>query len=181
MQAAAAIFFLHGVFTATFLVLPPLLVDAGIAKANHWWLYLPANLVALCFMRVKATPHPLNFGISYLLLAVGTGLLAMPFGTWWLLFALSIYFIAFYRLETGLPHWVAHIASPDARGRAMGLYSSAQFLGSFCGGAVAGRLWHNLPPATVLLPLVAACACAALLLLKIGKTTTLRAATHSDS
>ena len=55
MQAAAAIFFLHGVFTATFLVLPPLLVDAGIAKANHWWLYLPANLVALCFMRVKAT------------------------------------------------------------------------------------------------------------------------------
>ncbi len=181
MQAAAAIFFLHGVFTATFLVLPPLLVDAGIAKANHWWLYLPANLVALCFMRVKATPHPLNFGISYLLLAVGTGLLAMPFGTWWLLFALSIYFIAFYRLETGLPHWVAHIASPDARGRAMGLYSSAQFLGSFCGGAVAGRLWHDLSPATVLLPLVAACACAALLLLKIGKTTTLRAATHSDS
>ena len=105
----------------------------------------------------------------------------MPFGTWWLLFALSIYFIAFYRLETGLPHWVAHTASPDARGRAMGLYSSAQFLGSFCGGAVAGRLWHDLPPAIVLLPLVAACACAALLLLKIGKTTTLRAATHSDS
>ena len=35
--------------------------------------------------------------------------------------------------------------------------------------------------ALVLLPLVAACACAALLLLKIGKTTTLRAATHSDS
>ena len=181
MQVAAAIFFLPGVFTSIFLVLPPLLVDAGIAKANHWWLYLPANLVALCFMRVKATPHPLNFGISYLLLAIGTGLLAMPFGTWWLLFALSIYFIAFYRLETGLPHWVAHIASPDARGQAMGLYSSAQFLGSFCGGAVAGRLWHNLPPATVLLPLVAACACAALLLLKIGKTTTLRAATHSNS
>ena len=120
MQAAAAIFFLHGVFTAPFLVLPPLLVDAGIAKANHWWLYLPANLVALCFMRVKATPHPLNFGISYLLLAVGTGLLAMPFGTWWLLFALSIYFIAFYRLETGLPHWVAQNAAPDSRGKAMG-------------------------------------------------------------
>ena len=180
-QAAASIFFLHAVFTATFLVLPPLLVDAGIAKANHWWLYLPANLVALCFMRVKATPHPLNFGISYLLLAVGTGLLAMPFGTWWLLFALSIYFIAFYRLETGLPHWVAHIASAEARGRAMGFYSSAQFLGSFCGGAVAGRLWHDLPPATVLLPLVAACACAALLLLKIGKTTTLRAAKHRNT
>ena len=180
-QAAATIFTLHAIFTATFLVLPPLLVEAGIAKANHWWLYLPANLVALCFMRVKATPHPLNFGISYLLLAVGTGLLAMPFGLWWLLFALSVYFIAFYRLETGLPHWVAHIASAEARGRAMGFYSSAQFLGSFCGGAVAGRLWHDLPPATVLLPLVTACACAALLLLKIGKTTTLRAAKHGNT
>ena len=140
-QAAATIFTLHAVFTATFLVLPPLLVAGGIDKTHHWWLYLPANLIALAFMRPKNSPHPLTFGINFLILAAGAALLAVPIAhTAWLLATLTVYFIAFYRLETGLPHWVAQNAAPDSRGKAMGIYSSAQFIGSFIGGAVGGRL-----------------------------------------
>ena len=87
-----------------------------------------------------------------------------------------MYFIAFYRLESGLPHWVAQNAAPDSRGKAMGIYSSAQFIGSFTGGAIGGRIWQNQSPATVLITLAIASAIAALLLLKTGKTATLRGA-----
>jgi len=176
-QAAATIFTLHAIFTATFLVLPPLLVAGGLAKAQHWWLYLPANLIALACMRRKNAPHPLSFGVNFLILAAGAALLAVPLAhTAWLLFALSVYFIAFYRLETGLPHWVAQNAAPDSRGKAMGIYSSAQFIGSFIGGAVGGRIWQAQSPATVLIALALASAAAALVLLKMGKTATLRGA-----
>ena len=176
-QAAATIFTLHAIFTATFLVLPPLIVAGGIDKIHHWWLYLPANLIALACMRPKNRPHPLTFGVNYLILAVGAALLAAPIAhIAWLLLALSVYFIAFYRLETGLPHWVAQNAAPDSRGKAMGIYSSAQFIGSFTGGAIGGRIWQNQSPATVLITLAIASAIAALLLLKPGKTATLRGA-----
>lgn len=176
-QAAATIFTLHAIFTATFLVLPPLLVAGGIDKTHHWWLYLPANLIALAFMRPKNQPHPLTFGVNYLILAAGAALLAVPVAhTAWLLAALTVYFIAFYRLETGLPHWVAQNAAPDSRGKAMGIYSSAQFIGSFIGGAVGGRLWHTQSPGVVLTAFAIASAAAALILLKMGKTATLRGA-----
>ena len=176
-QAAATIFTLHAIFTATFLVLPPLLVAGGIEKVYHWWLYLPANLIALAFMRPKNQPHPLTFGINFLILAAGAALLAVPIAhTAWLLAALTVYFIAFYRLETGLPHWVAQNAAPDSRGKAMGIYSRAQFIGSFIGGAVGGRLWHTQSPGVVLTALAIASAAAALILLKMGKTATLRGA-----
>ena len=176
-QAAATIFTLHAIFTATFLVLPPLLVAGGIDKTHHWWLYLPANLIALAFMRPKNSPHPLTFGINFLILAAGAALLAVPIAhTAWLLAALTVYFIAFYRLETGLPHWVAQNAAPDSRGKAMGIYSSAQFIGSFSGGAIGGRLWQNQSPGVVLTALAIASAAAALILLKMGKTATLRGA-----
>lgn len=176
-QAAATIFTLHAIFTATFLVLPPLLVAGGIDKAYHWWLYLPANLVALAFMRPKNSPHPLTFGVNFLILAAGAALLAVPIAyIEWLLVALTVYFIAFYRLETGLPHWVAQNAAPDSRGKAMGIYSSAQFIGSFSGGAIGGRLWQNQSPGVVLTALAIASAAAALILLKMGKTATLRGA-----
>ena len=170
-QAAATIFTLHAIFTATFLVLPPLIVANGIDKTHHWWLYLPANLIALLAMRPKNRPHPLTFGVNYLILAAGAALLAVPItSTAWLLFALSVYFIAFYRLESGLPHWVAQNAAPDSRGKALGIYSS------FTGGAIGGRIWQNQSPATVLITLAIASAIAALLLLKTGKTATLRGA-----
>lgn len=172
-QAAGAIFLLHSVFTATFLVLPNLLISGGIAKLHHWWIYLPANIIALCFMRYKARPHPLNFGISFIILALGIGLIMMPLGLWWLGFAVTVYFIAFYRLETGLPHWVAHIADPNGRGKAMGIFSTAQSLGSFTGGVVAGGLWQLFSLTTVLAVLLIVAGAGGLVLLKIGKNATL--------
>lgn len=169
-QASFSIFMLHGIFSATFLVLPPMLVETGLAKNLHWWLYLPANLIAMAFMRLRATPHPLNFSISFIILAIGLGLLACHFPLWGAGAAVTVYFVAFYRLETGLPHWVANIADPDARGQAMGIYSTAQFAGSFIGAVSAGYLWANLGSINaVLITLLCAAGFSALILLLIGK------------
>jgi MFS family permease len=53
---------------------------------------------------------------------------------------LVLFFGAFNFLEAMLPANVARIAPADMKGTAMGLFSSAQFLGAFCGGLVGGLL-----------------------------------------
>ncbi len=67
-------------------------------------------------------------------------------------------------MEASLPSLITKAAPPDAKGTAMGLYSSAQFLGIFAGG-VAGGWAHQtgggagvfaLTPALALLWLIAA-------------------------
>ena len=170
-QASLAIFLLHGVFTASFLVLPGMLISSGLGKLQHWWIYLPANLIALLFLRVRKQPHPLNFAVSFLLLAVTFALFMLPANLILLILSIILFFIAFYRLETGLPHWVAQIADPTARGKAMGIYSTSQFLGSFFGAAAGGALWRMSSGATwpVFLLLALVASAVALLLFHWGK------------
>lgn len=169
-QASFAIFALHGVFTACFLVLPVLLQDGGMEKTRHWWLYLPANLIALAFMRYKARVHALAFGINFFILVCAFALLALPLPLYALALVITLFFIGFYRLETGLPHWVAHIADPQSRGKAMGIYNTCQFFGSFAGAALGGFLWrHSAAIWPVFLVLAVIAAMAALLLLHWGK------------
>lgn len=172
-QASSAILLTHTLFTATFVVLPTSLVNLNLDKAVHWWLYLPANLIALGFMRYKAVPHPLNFGLSFIVLAIGLGLIAMGSSLWLMALAICIFFIAFYRLETGLPHWVANLADPNARGKAMGIFSTMQFLGSFVGGVLGGWLWQHTSDATVFTILLLGAALSGIALLYLGKRDTL--------
>jgi MFS family permease len=58
-----------------------------------------------------------------------------------LLAALTIFFSGFNVMEASLPSLITKTAPPDAKGTAMGLYSSLQFLGIFAGGAAGG--WLN--------------------------------------
>ncbi|MEI2780276.1 MAG: MFS transporter [Candidatus Competibacter sp.] len=51
-----------------------------------------------------------------------------------------VFFSAFNLLEATLPSLIAKMAPPDAKGTAMGVYSSSQFLGAFAGGALGGWL-----------------------------------------
>ncbi len=53
---------------------------------------------------------------------------------------LLVFFSAFNLLEATLPSLIAKMAPPDAKGTAMGIYSSSQFLGAFAGGAIGGWL-----------------------------------------
>jgi predicted MFS family arabinose efflux permease len=58
-----------------------------------------------------------------------------------LLAALVVFFSAFNILEANLPSLISKIAPRDAKGTAMGIYSSLQFLGIFAGGVLGG--WAN--------------------------------------
>ncbi len=55
----------------------------------------------------------------------------------------SIFFSSFNVMEASLPSLITKTAPPDAKGTAMGLYSSAQFLGIFAGGIVGGWAHQN--------------------------------------
>src|SRR3569623_3844196 len=58
-----------------------------------------------------------------------------------IIFGLTLFFFAFYLLEATLPSLIAKITPPDKIGTAMGVYSSSQFFGAFCGGALGGWLY----------------------------------------
>jgi MFS family permease len=54
----------------------------------------------------------------------------------------TLFYIGFTGLEPILPSLVSKFAPESTYGTALGMYNTAQFLGSFVGGAVAGVLSH---------------------------------------
>jgi MFS family permease len=54
------------------------------------------------------------------------------------LVALMAFFAAFNLMEASLPSLVSKVAPADAKGTAMGVFSSSQFMGIFIGGALGG-------------------------------------------
>jgi MFS family permease len=144
------IFSLHAMLTASFLVVPGLLRGTlDLAVHNDWLVYLPvlvvsvfvmvpAIIVAEKYRRMKGV-----FVASVAALAVSQAMLYLDSGNLYvLLAALVIFFSAFNIMEASLPSLITKSAPPDAKGTAMGLYSSAQFLGIFVGGIVGG--WAHL-------------------------------------
>jgi predicted MFS family arabinose efflux permease len=55
--------------------------------------------------------------------------------------SLLLFFTAFSLLEAFLPSWVSRVAPKNRKGTALGIYSSAQFLGIFVGGLAGGWLY----------------------------------------
>ena len=141
------IFTLHLILTALFLAVPLLLRDAGVAPRDHALVYLPIMLLAIVGMVpfvILAEKGGRMKGVF--LGAIGTlglaQLLLWRFGHhfWPLVGAVALFFVAFNLLEAILPSLVSKTAPPDAKGTAMGVYSTSQFAGAFVGGALGGWL-----------------------------------------
>ena len=144
------IFALHAVLMALFIVVPLSLRDGGLGIDHHWQVYLPVMLGSFAVMlppviiaerrgRLKAV----FAGAVAVLLA---GHLAMPWllgSTNAIILFLLIFFSAFNVLEAMLPSLTSKLAPPAAKGAAMGIYSSVQFLGTFAGAASGGFLYHR--------------------------------------
>jgi len=78
----------------------------------------------------------LLLSIAMLVLSVaGVTLLAIPAV---LYLALWLYFVAVNYLEASLPSLVSKAVFPGGKGTALGVYSTSQFIGAFCGGASGG-------------------------------------------
>ncbi|MCP1727919.1 putative MFS family arabinose efflux permease [Natronospira proteinivora] len=142
------IFVLHLVLTAAFVILPGLLRDStGLGVSQHWQIYLPVLLAAVAGMVpmvLKAERGTRAHGMVLLALAqvaVGLALMAFTIQTaWGVVAGLWVFFIGFTFMEAHLPARVSQVVPEAQRGTALGLYSSAQFLGAFVGGAGGGLL-----------------------------------------
>jgi predicted MFS family arabinose efflux permease len=140
------IFALHAMLTASFLVVPGLLgATLDMPVDRQWMVYLPVLLVSVVLMLpaiIVAEKYRRMKGIfvgavvvllaSQVLLYFGAGSLAA------VIVALIVFFSAFNVMEASLPSLITKMAPPDAKGTAMGIYSSLQFLGIFAGGVIGG-------------------------------------------
>lgn len=155
MRLNLGVFVLHAVQLAMWMGVPALLVTAGLPKASHWTVYLPAVVAAFLIMgavlfRLERQGHLKTvFLVSIgLLLVTQLGLLALA-GTpsvWALGALLFCFFLGFNTLEASQPSLVSRLAPPDARGAALGVYNTLQSIGLFAGGALGGWLVKTTGP-----------------------------------
>jgi MFS family permease len=139
------IFALHIVQVAMFVVVPAALVRGGMPLAEHWKVYLPVVLASFLLMvppvlaADRRQEHKRVLLGAVALMAVVQGLLAAWHEAHGLLIALLVAFFAgFNVLEAMLPSLASRIAPEAARGKAIGVFNTAQTLGLFCGGLLGG-------------------------------------------
>ncbi len=143
------VFVLHTVQLAMWMAVPALLVQAGLPREHHWWVYLPAVLAS--FVVMGATLFPLErrgylravFLVAIGLVGLVQGGLLLASGApslGWLAVLLFLFFCGFNVLEASQPSMISRVAPPQARGAALGVYNTLQSLGLFAGGALGGAL-----------------------------------------
>jgi MFS family permease len=142
---------LHATQTALFLVVPRLLVDAGLPVASHWKIYLPVMGLAFVLM-VPAIIAAEKRGkmkavvVSAIgLILIGQLLLGSLAHTLVIVSAvLFVYFLGFNILEASQPSLVSKLAPGNRKGAATGVYNTTQSIGLALGGVVGGwMLKHN--------------------------------------
>jgi len=139
---------LHLMLTATFVTLPLVLRDAGVASVNHWLVYLPVMVVAIAAMvpfviiaEKKRKMKIVFLGAITVIAISGLGLFAFHDRLAFIVGFLFLFFTGFNLLEATLPSMISKIAPAGAKGTAMGVYSSSQFIGAFLGGISGGWIY----------------------------------------
>jgi MFS family permease len=144
-------FVLNAMLSGAFVGVPHALADAlGIPLAQHWKTYLWVFLcsVPLTVPLVLASergPSPvavLRWGVA--LIGGALGALVLTHHSYWgLSLTLVVFFAAFNYLEARLPARLSQSAPPQIRGVALGIFATAQFIGSYVGGQAAPLLYAS--------------------------------------
>jgi predicted MFS family arabinose efflux permease len=156
MRLNLGVFVLHAVQLAMWMAVPAMLVQAGLAKADHWQVYLPAVAASLLVMGGVLFPMERKGRLRAAFLIAIALIGVVQIGLWWLaassaaggeapgLWALGglmfVFFIGFNTLEASQPSLVSRLAPAHARGAALGVYNTLQSVGFFVGGAAGGWL-----------------------------------------
>ena len=152
------VFVLHTVQLSMWVAVPALLVQAGLERAHHWQVYLPAVVLSFAALgglfalerRGRLRAALLGAIGLVLLVQVGLGTLAGSGATpslWVLGPLMFVFFCGFNALEASQPSLVSRMAPAHLRGAALGSYNTLQSLGLFAGGALGGALvkWSGAP------------------------------------
>ncbi|MDG1387206.1 MAG: MFS transporter [Halioglobus sp.] len=142
-----AVFSLHFVLMALFLVVPGLLLEvADLDRNSHWMVYLPALLLSIVGMvpmmimaERKGRLHAM-FLLAIVLLILAMTVISAPASPLLLYLGMWLFFVGFNYLEATLPSLVSKMVFAGGKGTALGVYSTCQFLGAFAGGALGGWL-----------------------------------------
>lgn len=144
------ILLLHIILTGSFVVFPVLLRDAGLAVSDLWMVYLPVLLLSMVgavpfivYGEKKHKIKPVFIGAIAVIALAHAGLSAFHEDVVSIAVFLLVFFCGFNLLEATLPSLISKIAPVENKGTAMGVYSTAQFLGAFLGGAGGGWLVGN--------------------------------------
>ena len=144
LRLNVGIFVLHATLTAGFLVVPGLLrATLGLTPAQDWLVYVPVLLASVAIMApaIMAADRYGNVIFIGAVAALPASLAALYLAghtTFVLIAALVGFFSAFNILEASLPSLASKAAPRAAKGTALGVFSSLQFLGIFAGGALGG-------------------------------------------
>ena len=141
----ASIFCLHLLLMAAFTAIPSVMTEqVGLAPQHHAWMYLatlcaaiPGIAILVRRRREIDDPRPL-LALTVLLTVAGLMVAVWAVSLTTLGLGLVLFFAGFTALETILPALVSIFAPISLRGTAMGVFSSAQFLGVFTGGVLGG-------------------------------------------
>lgn len=172
LRLDAGVFVLHAVQLAMWMAIPVLLVEAGLAKAEHWKVYLPTVLASFVVMRGTLYPMERRGRLRAVFLAA-VGLIGLvQLGLMWavpaagqapslvaLTWLIFLFFCGFNVLEACQPSLASRLAPSHARGAALGVFNTFQSLGFFTGGALGGWLMRQHGAYAVFL------ACAGMMLL----------------
>ena len=152
LRLNVGVFSLHAIQLAMWLVLPALLVQAGLDKAQHWQVYLPAVIASVLVLGGVLFRLERKGYLRGVLLTAVTCLLVVQLGLWlyvdshavpsvWLLGALLFgFFLGFNALEASQPSLASKFAPTPMRGAALGVFNTCQSLGFFVGGALGGAV-----------------------------------------
>ena len=118
-------------------------------REGHWIIYLTvlgfSFICMLPFMLIAEAKQKIKlvFIGAILLLTVGEIILGSGLNNHIIfLLGLFVFFMAFNLLEATLPSLISKLAPAGAKGTAMGIYSTCQFLGAFLGGISGGIITH---------------------------------------
>ena len=139
-----SILVLHLLLTGVFIAVPGLLIEAGWTLTQHGWIYLSTMLVGfglmipLIIIGEKGRKMKAMLLVAVSLIVVALVLMPTNLGNWALLPGLLLFFTGFNLLEASLPSLISKQSPVQAKGTAMGIYSTSQFVGAFLGGVLGG-------------------------------------------
>jgi len=148
MRLNVGVFVLNATQVAMFLVVPHLLVQAGLPLASHWEIYLPVVLLSFFFMAPllifgeKKQQLRTTMLIAIVLLLIAEFLFTRSASVTSIAIALLVYFVGFNLLEALQPSLVSRYAK-ESKGTALGVYNTTQSIGLFSGAAVGGYLMDS--------------------------------------
>lgn len=146
--------FLEKMFmTLIFVVIPLCFVnELGSHKEDLWKIYTPAALCGI-FALAPASILAEKYGRAKLVLGYGVGLFLIAYMLlaiggaenylWLFVAGIVLFFIGFATLEPIMQSLTSKYAKAHERGKALGVFTTYAYAGSFAGGVLGGVLYHH--------------------------------------